>query len=82
MDEAKAYLSAIVIHYWEKWIADHEGTQHTPSEAEKIIVNAYHATPTSPLALMFAAFEAGLGYGLELADEMDRIAAAKHTPQE
>lgn len=71
VDAGDAADTAILFHYWQEWIDEMYGHARVLSPATRAFLDLYQTTKTAPIALMFAAFEAGMDKGLELAMEVD-----------
>ena len=79
MSTDDATITAIIFQCWREWIdgmegQKMEGQKRILSPADKVFLATYQVSETSPVALMFFAFEAGLDCGIDLADKMNILA--------
>lgn len=66
--EEKDAMIATAFTLFDRWVDEATKRGEADKEVVKLFAKAHNVADTSPLALMYWAFEGGLGKGLELAD--------------
>lgn len=73
------FCNSLIDQMWDNWLDElqKDGIPQEEAEAIQHFALCYGCTPKSPAALMYQGFRAGIGYGLDLADRMDKAALEK-----
>ena len=66
--------AAIVLQNWDEWVNSMDRKKHEQTKAERIFVLNTGCDAHSTAAMMFAAFEAGMTAGTNLAIRLDDLA--------